>query len=268
MGWYWTEEPFDRDAVRAEFARSWWTGNVEGSDGDGKGNGGAGKGHYMSVTGATWGAWDRTLWGVLRQDGRPVEILLWLVDMRGTRAGGRGRGGWAGGRGGSWGYKPMGETSGPNAVDCPLALLDACPLDVVTAEYPVGSACIEWATEWRGRVRAHWVEVRGRERYLRGLGRQIRLAARGEGEPPTVTLRNCAMVGIGGVNVSLTGTSATVLSKSRGGYTVELAAYQGGRALIRTSQIAIDVSDSQGGAPVAAAELVGAPLDAGGSGAC
>lgn len=51
-----------------------------------------------------------------------------------------------------WGYKDMGESSGPNEVDCPLSVLDAAsPVE----ELYTGSS-LEWATNWRARVRAHW----------------------------------------------------------------------------------------------------------------
>ena len=44
-----------------------------------------------------------------------------------------------------WGYKPLDETCGPCAVDCPLEFLD------VTAHFPP----MAFARQWRERVRAY-----------------------------------------------------------------------------------------------------------------
>lgn len=59
---------------------------------------------------------------------------------------------------GDWafGYKDMSESMGPCEVDCPLSVLDAA--DPVEKLYEGDS--LEWATEWRAKVRAFWATKR------------------------------------------------------------------------------------------------------------
>lgn len=214
MGWYWTEEPADPAAIRAEFCRSWQTGAPEGGRGE--------AGHRMEIRpeDSAWGSsgWYRTLWGVLRQDGEPVEIILWLVDRR--------KGG-----GGSWGYKPVEETMGPAEVDCPVRLLDVCPAPSAAEFGAVGG---EWSAEWRLRVRAAHAAKLAAARAGAALLRRVKA-----GERPTVTLQRCAplggVAGVGGVE--LNGTTAVLREYRRGRYVAELHA-TGGWATIRPGQIA------------------------------
>ncbi len=53
-----------------------------------------------------------------------------------------------------WGYKDMDESMGPVIHDCPLSVLDAA--DPVEKLYT--GLSLEWATNWRAAVRAHWAK--------------------------------------------------------------------------------------------------------------
>jgi len=61
------------------------------------------------------------------------------------------------GRADGWGYKDMDESVGPNAVDCPLAYLDAPHAE------PVG-----FAGPWRDRVRAYHADRRAKAAPVAG----------------------------------------------------------------------------------------------------
>lgn len=106
MGWLYTLHKAEPGEIMRQFTKPWTNS----------------KGHDYQITDASFANW-RHLWGVLRIDGEPVTIILWLVDRRRDE----------------WGYKDMEESMGPFYYTCPLRLLDIAP---------------EENSEWREHVRA------------------------------------------------------------------------------------------------------------------
>lgn len=93
MGWDYTMHKAQPGEITKEFMHTWQAGQ-----------------HTMSITDAAWANY-RHLWGILREDGRPKYIVLWLVDFRKD----------------SWGYKSISEEMGPYYYDCPNTILEKCP---------------------------------------------------------------------------------------------------------------------------------------------
>ncbi len=131
MGSYGTYGDYSAARVRAEFTEQFTDSN----------------GEVRGVTDVRSTRYGHNLWGVLRVNGKPVAIELWLVTWSPPHADNP-----------QWIYKPLTEDMGPCEYDCPLELLDICPCPDS-----------QYARDWRARVREYHATRKARYTLARTL---------------------------------------------------------------------------------------------------
>lgn len=132
MGSFGTYGPYTHESIVAEFTQEWDSG-----------------GSVYKVVEPRSTSFSRRLWGIQTINGEPQCIVLWLITYCKDE----------------WIYKPESENVGPVYYDCPLDLLDKCPV-------PPES---KWAAEWREHVKSFHAARKAKRARKLSPGEEITL---------------------------------------------------------------------------------------------